>query len=197
MKTVQWILFGAMVVAQLAVPFSMIASREQTLQDGTAYKFRCGPVDPYDYFRGRYVALSFPDTRFEEWRGERFERGDRAYALLRVDNEGFATITEVTSRPPVSGDYLEVQAQTWSYGRPAETGLQVTLPFNKYFMNEYDAPAAEKAYQTQSRLEEDVYVVVRLRDGRGVIEGLFIGDLPIEEYLRQAVAASERPETVR
>lgn len=190
MKTMQWVLFGVMVAAQLAVPFSMIASSEQTLQGGTVYQFRCGPVDPYDYFRGRYVALSFPNMTIEDWRGQRFGRGDRAFALLGVDEEGFAKIVDVTSYPPDSGDYLEVQATVGDY---ENAPLRVTLPFDKYFMNEFDAPAAETAYRSQSRTEEGAHVVVRVRGGRGVIDGLFVGDVPVEEYLRQQAAAP--PET--
>lgn len=193
MKTWQWVLFGVMVAAQLAVPFSMIASSEKTLQGGTAYKFRCGPVDPYDYFRGRYVALSFPDTTIDDWRGERFQQGDRAYALLDTGEEGFAKIVDVTSYPPATGDYLEVSAYAGLY---ENAPLRVTLPFDKYFMNESDAPAAEQAYRSQSRTEENVYALVRVRNGRGVIDGLYIGDMPIEEYLHQAVAESERPTAV-
>ena len=185
MKSIHWVVFGAMVVAQLAVPFHMIATHEQTLQDGTAYKFRCGPVDPYDYFRGRYVALSFLDTTIDHWEGEKFKKGDPAYALLDVDEEGFAKILDVTSAPPRSGDYLEVGAVAYSYGN---SPLRVSLPFDKYFMNEFDAPAAEIAYRDQSRTEEGAHVVVRVRDGRGALDGLFIGDMPVEEYLRREVA---------
>jgi uncharacterized membrane-anchored protein len=185
MKSMHWVVFGVMVVAQLAVPFHMIANHEKTLQGGTAYKFRCGPVDPYDYFRGRYVALSFRDMTIENWEGTRFQRGDRAFALLGVDDEGFAKILDVTAAPPSSGDYLAVGAVTTSHGN---SPLRVTLPFDKYFMNEFDAPAAETAYRDQSRSEEGAHVVVRVRDGQGTLDGLYFGDLPVEEYLRQEVA---------
>ena len=185
MKTGHWILFGVMVAAQLAVPFSMIASHEQTLQGGTAYKFRCGPVDPYDYFRGRYVALNFLDTTIEDWRGERFEPGTPAYALLGVDAEGFAQIVDVTSYPPASGDYLAVEATAGDY---ENAPLWIRLPFDRYYMNEFDAPAAEIAYRDQSRTEEGAHLVVRVRDGQGVIDGLFLGDVPMEEYLLRETA---------
>lgn len=182
MKTIQWTVFGIMVAAQLAVPFSMIATSEQTLQGGVAYKFRCGPVDPYDYFRGRYVALSFPDMQIADWRGKRFKYGDPAYARLGINEEGYAMVVDVTSEPPASGDYLAVKAIVGDY---QNAPLRVTLPFDKYFMNEFDAPAAEIAYRNQSRTEDGAHVVVRVREGRGVIDGLYIGDVPVEEYLRR------------
>lgn len=188
MNAWRWLLFGAMVIAQLAVPFSMIASHERTLAEGTAYKFRCGPVDPYDYLRGRYVALSFRDTTVEDWQGPYFERGERVYVHLEVDDAGFAKIEDVTAQPPASGDYLEV---TVTSGGAHNRTLRFRFPFDKYFMNEFDAPAAETAYRNRSRTEEGAYVVVRVRDGQGVIAGLYIEDVPIEEYLRRDTEAVE------
>lgn len=46
-------------VIQLAVPAFMIVRREHALSMGRAFKFRTAPVDPYDAYRGRYVALNF------------------------------------------------------------------------------------------------------------------------------------------
>lgn len=185
MKTVQWTVFGATVLAQLAVPFLMIGSREDVLASGVAYKFRCGPVDPYDAFRGRYVALSFPDMQLENWTGMFFDGTETAYALLRVDEEGLAKIADVTLSPPASGDYLKVKA----YGGGAgNSTLWVTLPFDRYYMDEFQAPAAEVAYRGQSRTEEGAHAVIRVREGEGVIAGLYFGEVSIEEYLRQEAA---------
>lgn len=186
MKTVHWILFAAMVLAQLAVPAYMIATHEDTLQGGVAYKFRCGPVDPYDYFRGRYVALSFPGLNIADWKGESFERGDAAYGWLAVDDAGFATIENVTRTPPANRDYLPVTA--WTGTGPSGT-LWLRLPFDRYYMNELDAPAAEIAYREQSRTEDGAHVVIRVKDGEGIIEGLYFGDETVEDFLRREMAA--------
>lgn len=185
MRTVQWSVFALMVAAQLAVPFLMIGARENVLESGVAYKFRCGPVDPYDVMRGRYVALSFPDTQLENWKGQFFDGSETAYALLGVDEEGMAKIADVTLTPPTSGDYLRVTA--YGGGAGNET-LWVTLPFDRYYMDEYMAPAAEVAYREQSRTEEGAHALIHVLNGEGVIQGLYFGDLSIEEYLRQEAA---------
>ncbi len=191
MKATQWTVFGLMAIAQLAVPFLMIGSREDVLATGVAYKFRCGPVDPYDAFRGRYVALSFPDMQLENWTGPYFDGSETAYALLRVDEEGLAKIADVTLTPPISGDYLQVKA----YGGGAgNSTLWVTLPFDRYYMDEFQAPAAKVAYRGQSRTEEGAHALIRVRDGEGVIAGLYFGDVSIEDYLRQEAAKEVPPE---
>ena len=185
MKAVQWSVFTVMVVAQLAVPFLMIGSREDVLNSGVAYKFRCGPVDPYDAFRGRYVALSFPGTQLEDWKGQYFDGSEKAYAVLGIDEEGMAKIVDVTLVRPASGDYLRV---TVYGGGSGNATLWVKLPFDRYYMDEYMAPAAEVAYREQSRTEEGAHALIRVLDGEGVIEGLYFGEMPIEDYLRQEAA---------
>lgn len=185
MKSLHWVVFGVMCAAQLAVPVYMITSREEILEYGASYKFRCGPVDPYDAFRGRYVALSFPNMQIDNWKGEYLDGSEDAYAALGVDEEGFAKITDVTLAPPVAGDYLRVTAYG---GGTADSTLRVNLPFDRYYMDEFQAPEAEVAYRAQSRTEEGAHAVIRVQDGEGVVEGLYFGDKSVEEYLREEAA---------
>lgn len=195
MKALHWVVFGAMSAAQLAVPFSMIASREAILESGVAYKFHCGPVDPYDTFRGRYVALSFPDLEIHGWNGERFDGTEVAYATLGVDGEGFGKITDVTLTPPPTGDYLRVTAFCSAGYRDGTQDflIHVNLPFNRYYMDEFQATAAEVAYRGQSRTEAGAHALIRVQDGEGVIEGLYFGDKSVEDFLREEAAKSVTP----
>lgn len=188
MNTARWIVFCAMVLAQLAVPFMMIAGRERVMEGGTAYKFRCGPVDPYDAFRGRYVALSFPDMRLDGWGGEYLDGSERVFATLGVAEDGFARIEALSMIRPESGDYLEVTA---TGGGAPDASVRVYLPFNRYYMDEFQAPEAEIAYREQSRTEEGAHILVYVKDGEGVIEGLYFGDLSVEEFLTQPVPADQ------
>ena len=57
-KYIFLMLFIILAIIQLSIPAYMSLSREINLGKGTLYKIRTGPVDPYDIFRGRYVALS-------------------------------------------------------------------------------------------------------------------------------------------
>lgn len=53
------ILLIVLFAIQLAIPGYMIFEQNQILTEGTAYKFKTRPIDPYDPFRGRYVTLAF------------------------------------------------------------------------------------------------------------------------------------------
>jgi len=184
MKTARWLisLFALVVVAQIAGPASLIAKHELTLRHGTRWKFRTAPVDPYDAFRGRYVALGFSENKVPIAPGAKIEADMDAYAVLGTDTNGFARLDMLRKSPSSDKPFLKVHV-TW-----ADRGqASVELPFNRFFMEEHRAPAAEQAYQQSNRRDaaKPTYVVVRVRNGVGVIENLFIADKPISDYLRE------------
>ncbi len=99
MKVRLW-LFAAMALLQLAAPASMIYSREHTLAKGEEFKFRTAPVDPYDAFRGRYVALSFDDNQAALAPGVTAVFGQTVYATIEVGGDGFAKFGVASLSPP-------------------------------------------------------------------------------------------------
>ena len=179
-------IFAAVAVAQLAVPAQMILSRENVLHQGTLYKFRTQPVDPSDPFRGRYVRISVETNPIPTPKGWQFDSEGPVYAVLGTDEDGFATIEDIRLQPPETGDYVRTDAVRVDY--IAET-INVNLPIDRYYMEEWSAPAAERAYWENSRAANHAaYVTVRVHDGDVVVEGLFIGDEPIEEYIKNMAA---------
>lgn len=183
-----WVLLAVVATVQLVVPAWMIRGREQTLHLGRVYKFLTAPVDPYDAFRGRYVWLSFQESS-APWQGS--DPGPfrgYCYALLKNGEDGFAKVTAVTPRPPSTGDYVRVHS--WSVDR--SDGVEFTFPFSRYYMEESQAPAAERAYQEysnrRSQTNLNTYAVIRVRDGDAVIEDLIVGGKPIREFIQQQSA---------
>jgi uncharacterized membrane-anchored protein len=174
----QWILL-VIAAGQLAIPAMMIHQRELTLRDGHAYKFRTQPVDPYDAFRGRFVALRLEPNSVAT--NAVIEHGTTVYVTLAEGPDGFAKFTGVSREPPVERDYLKVRT-AWSSGGT----VSLLLPFDRFYMEENAAPEAERAYREHSRQggARDAYVIVRVRDGQGVIENLYVAGQPIAEFAR-------------
>ena len=174
MKSWRLILFLFVALAQLAVPASLIWKREQTLRHGTVWKFRTAPVDPVDAFRGRYVSLQFEIETQEISPPPNLESGQIS-VTLRSNAEGFAEIDQVLAVRPTGDDFIEAQL----------SGKNVSLPFDKYWVTERDAPAAEAAYRAQSRREkQNAFVTVRVFRGDAAMEQLFLDNRPLGEYLR-------------
>lgn len=62
----------------------------------------------------------------------------------------------------------------------------VNHPFDRFYMEESQAPRAEVASWQHSRAGEDqrTHITVRVKDGYGVIENLWIGDKSMSDYLK-------------
>jgi len=169
-------------LAQLAVPASFILRTERVLDKGTVYRFETAPVDPYDAFRGRYVALQFEQAVVPvSAAGEALPVGATAYARLTTDEEGFARIDNLTTRPPPDGDYFEVRVRGSN-----PDAMRIELPFDRFYMPEELAPAAEAAYrrgQWDGNVES--YAEVRVHRGRAVLAELYLDGVPIAEFVRR------------
>ncbi len=175
--------FTVLSVFQLAVPFWMIFNREMTLRDGKQFRFRTAPVDPYDAFRGRYVALQFERNSAPVPADEKLAMNQKVYAELAEDENGFARIVKVTTNEPSSEAYVQCRINSIT-----DSLIYLQFPFDRYYMDEKLAPAAEAAYREHSRREaQDVYVTVRVKAGNAVLEELYIEGTPIREFLRKSL----------
>jgi uncharacterized membrane-anchored protein len=174
-------LFAGLILMQIAAPISMIIKRESVLKDGLQFRFKTAPVDPYDAFRGRYVALGIDGNKVARPKGVELQRGQKVYAHIVTDESGFAKISQITTQKPKDAAFLTAKV---SYAYKDEVSLD--LPIDRYYMEEKAAPRAEQVYRKYSaRDKQEAYIVVRIKDGLAVIEGLYIGDKKIEEVLRQ------------
>lgn len=169
--------FVALCLMQIATPVYMAWLWEDVLQRGEPMKWRTAPVDPYDALRGRFIALAFKENKGPLSGDSSLESGRMAYAAVAVNEAGEAVITGVSSQPP-AGRYVKVKV--W-YTQGSQ--VHVELPFNRYYVPEDIAPAAEKAYQ--SKAGQDGIAVVRLKNGYGVVEQLYIGGKPLRDYIKQ------------
>ena len=191
----------ALSVAQLGAAGWSIARYETILASGTPYRIQTAPVDPADAFRGWYVAvqpsiaLAEPIARETEQLLQSIGSGrGRAYVRLTTDAEGFARAAEILQDAPENGDYLEIN-RAWPTWRPRpdqpaqseRAGYTLLFSFDRYYMNEAAAPTAQQRYFQAARRNADTraWLTVRVKDGIGVIEGLFIEGVPIEEVVRR------------
>ena len=186
MKLSSKIIFGIFVLvalAQLAAPISMIAEQESIVTDGKAYKFRSRPIDPYDPFRGKYITLYFDQNSVKVEHPEKWVKIQYGYFPIENDNEGFAIVQSPLLSPPNDGDYLKMKLN--HYYSSNDSIVRFSLPFNKFYMNEYEALNAEKEYQrvSRDRNEEDAYAIVKVLEGEAVLEDVIIGGKSAKELM--------------
>lgn len=164
-------LFLGLVLLQIISPISMIAKRESVLKNGAQFKFKTAPVDPYDAFRGRYVALSVEANKAPKPQGVDLKYDQKVYAQISNDEQDFAKITRITTQKPQGAAYLTAKVSYFS-----DNEVFLRLPIDRYYMEEKAAPQAEQLYRENNRRgKQDAYVTVRIKNGFAVIEGLYIG----------------------
>jgi uncharacterized membrane-anchored protein len=173
-----FIVFILLALAQLIVPAKMVFDSETILFTGKEYRFRTAPIDPLDYFRGKYVSLSYDDVSFETDKFSSSDFGKEVFVVLATDESGFASIKDIVEEAPDSGDYVKAKISYVSGYEPAT--VMVEYPFDRFYMDEFKAQDAELAYAAASR-EKDAYTIVRVKEGNAVIEDVIVEGKPIKE----------------
>ncbi len=177
-------LFLLLAAIQLFVPVKMVIEQESILEKGKPYKFKTAPVDPSDPFRGKYITLRFEAEQYRtsdttEWKNQQI-----AYVYLSKDIDGFARVEEVRREPPSEErDYFEAKIQHFSiYDQMAQ--IDLSFPFDRFYMKETKAADAEEAYRKALREERDnIYALVYVKNGKTVLEDVRIGEQSIKEVV--------------
>lgn len=166
---IKFIVLCIVICIQLIIPLYIIFNKYHILKTGKEVYFRVKPVDPYDAFRGRYVTLSLEQSLYN------VEKNGILYAIIDIDEDGFAYITEITNNIPQNNMYIK-----------SKTRKYFLLPLDRYYMDEKLAPKAEKVVQNRdiNKNFKDVYVSVRIINGETVISGLFVDGKSIEDIVR-------------
>ena len=206
----RWLLIIALIglMAQCGVMGFMIIRREIALRNGAVCRFLTAPVDPYDAFRGRYVALDIAEANSRLCDRE-YARGQRIYAVIGEGTNGYSVIERLTPRPEAEAVCIRTRVLScWEEHRQLPAGTNGTvragrfrdttsvptgryhvrfaLPFDRFYMDEKLAPEAERAYLDASRRgKQEGVVVVRVWRGLGVIEDLELGGRPIRDVARE------------
>lgn len=167
------------------------AAREFPAQPPESFSFEATLADPYDPFRGRYLALvPLPEevTLPAEKAGP--EAGD-CYALLSRNKAGFAEITALVKRPREGETSLKVRVlpNKTATKKPESKSPFITrkikLPFDRWYMNEKLAPKAEAAIRKAAEKGRGKCVLrVKIyKNGTAEIQTIEIDGKPLKELL--------------
>lgn len=176
-------LFVVVALVQLAVAGGAIVKSELALRTGEAFRFRIQPVDPVDAFRGRYVAIRFAVDRAPAADDLDIKPGKLVFLPLEKDGDGYAVLGQASVVKPMSGPYLRLRAGGVYPDEDGTRFVWVSMPFRRYYMDEDRAPEAGRAVWGGRRGQREASVSVRVRNGVGVLEELYIDDVPIHQWL--------------
>jgi len=180
--------FILVALAQLYVPAKMIFDREDVLETGTEYKFRTAPIDPNDPFRGKYITLNYVDNNYLVKDDGSWVDGESVFVTLLNDKDGFAFIGDVSKeKPSNSENFLKTKMRLLHPDDfDPKVKLLIEYPFDRYYMGEFKANDAERAYnkslQDTTRI---TYALVMIKNGDAVLKDVLIDGISIEEMVRR------------
>ena len=188
MKKLSFISLGILILVQLAIPFAMIQGKEKILREGERFRFKTQPIDPADPFQGRYVRLNFEENFIPspEERKSELHYKEPLYALIEVDQDGFAHFTGWSKHTPATGAFLQSRRLWEKYSRETDgsqrhyEGFFIKLPFDRFYMDETKAPRAENMVRDATRTT-NCWAEVRILEGKAVLEDVMVGGQSIRE----------------
>ncbi len=176
------LVFILVAMIQIYVPARMVYDSEVVLNEGSVYKFRTQPIDPTDPFRGKYITLRYDIDRFNIDTTEVWRQGADVFVLLTTDSLGFAAIKSISRSAPESAiDYVQAKVgYTWK----RQDYINIEYSFNRFYMEESKAYAAEVAYRNAARdRKAEAYALVHIRNGDPIVKDVLIDGVSIREVV--------------
>ncbi|MDF2594120.1 MAG: hypothetical protein K0R69_461 [Clostridia bacterium] len=166
-KNKRFLLLIVIFLIQFFTIVSLSLSYEAAARQGNAYKFKIEGYDPIDPLRGRYLDYMIDTETIEDTLGD---YTGKCYITLAKDQEGYAYLDKVYKEKPKGVDYITANKYGLDY---------YETPFTKYYINEDIALKAEEMIRNN---REDSYVLVKIKNGKSIVEGLYVKDKLIDKY---------------
>ncbi len=180
-------IFSFVLVLVLAVPIYLVVTSENLLNESAenVYKFRIRPIDPHDIMRGKFIRLSYDrsDAVNVHDTTQNLKEGDVVYVTVVRDGDEYARCEMAYHTPPKTSNYFTTKVGYLSGLRGRWRGVQVVIPFDRYYLKEDFAQQAEDSYRKLSR-EQEMYAEVVIKDGDYVLKDVYVNKIPLMEYLK-------------
>ena len=167
--------FVLSVAAALYYPVKKVIQYEFTPCEN--HVFEVHGYDPYDYARGRYLALGFQELPKEL--KSKLSHNKKNYAVVKEGKDGFSVVSEVIHN-------LDGRACTRLSKRAAYSN--VIYPFSRFYINEELAPAAESVFKQALKSRKRCALVVSLYpDGASAVRDLLVDGVSIRVLAQEEI----------
>ncbi|MBK8624042.1 MAG: GDYXXLXY domain-containing protein [Saprospiraceae bacterium] len=176
-KSLLLLIFIFLALIQIAVPGYLIFNKNQTISQGTVFKFKTLPIDPAEPFVGRYVDLRFDQDTFSSLDAKYYREDADVYVEITKGIDSFAIIKSIALEPSdFKEHYIKATVQYVSEGK-----VFIKYPFTRFYMEESKAPKAD-SYANQMLLDtlNFGYAEVAIFKGDAVIKDVKINDRTIK-----------------
>ena len=170
MKKLKLSLLLVLILFQLGVPAFLVYEKYDTLKTGRAYKFEVEVYDDYGAFKGQSLSLmALEQRRFYGYIEKPTDTIDGKYGIITIGEDGFAKIAQTVKTKP-STDYITSSSDGY-----------FNLPIYRYFPDKDILPGVQRLiFENPKKLRP--YVVLKVKNDKAVIEGLYLDGIRIEDY---------------
>lgn len=181
----RWALYAAAALVQVALIALMVADRASILREGTEVTLQTSPVDPRDFLRGDYVALTYTISSLPAGAllGQPSSgRGTQVFVKLAPNAEGFHQAVSVHAEPvAVTPPERLIRGKVIGGANCGDTNRlfcdRLTI---KYGIESYFVPQNEGFEIEKARNRRSVSVVAAVTpSGRAAIKRLLIDGKPV------------------
>ena len=139
--------------------------------------FKVEGRDPYDFARGRFLALSFGAYTMSKELKKNLAYGRKYYGIADVADSGFSYVREVISKPDGRACVL--------LSKRARHSNRI-FEFDRFYINEKLAPVAETLLLQALKEKKNCVLVVDLYpDGASAVRNLLIDGTDIRQLAKE------------
>lgn len=184
------LVFAVASLAQWLVPLVGVWQHERIIARGVAVRFECGAPDPYDPFRGRFLAVRPAETMVlaPEGIGQSADGANRilvpVWATLVADEHGLSHIKSL-SLEPVSGPTVIRLGACLSGETNGAKMVSINWPLDRFYLNERLAPDADRLVAERLGRGKPPVAEIRLLDGQAVLTDILLDGVSIRETVKQ------------
>ncbi len=150
-------ILALIIVFQLAVPLAMIAEKYDISQNGDEFRFRVSA-----YAVGKKIKFDLIDIDYFT------PSNNDEYGVITVGEDGFAHISRMTSEKP-SQPYVK-----------SDVKGNFVFPIDYFKLN---SRAYEALFHKINETGSTVYIKVKVKDGKVVLDNMYINDMTITQFL--------------
>ena len=187
-KKLIWPAFILMAGIQLFIPARLIMANEKVIREGKEFHFRINPVLPLYPGPNNSILLTYTDNRYIVEDDSMWVRDEQVYVSLANDVEGFAIINNIYKTPPEYEEDFVIAHIDYAV-QDTHDYVLIRFPFDRFYLDSpvetswtYYIPPADSIAPPTS-------VAVRISEGKGVVQNVYIAGIPLTEYLAKMAGA--------
>jgi len=181
-------IFIFVMVLQYLVPAHMVYENEKILKYGSKFIIKAKSIGPYYNSSGRFIKVYAEPEYFDVAKDFKVPINRNIYLLIKKDDEKLSYFSGFSLKRPSSHTGWIRAKIKYSLNKK----LYYSLPFDKYYINEDDAKELKRFFDRSLLIKnKDGTIGIKVLDGRAIVCGVFIKDIPIIKYMKDNKKVNE------